>query len=66
MQLVNYFISSIMAHFNRDEDGQTLVEYGLIVALISVVAIAALTLVGTSVKDIFNYIGGILQANSGT
>ena len=31
----------------RDEEGQALAEYGLILGLIAVVAIAALTLMGT-------------------
>jgi pilus assembly protein Flp/PilA len=31
----------------EDEDGQALAEYGLILGLIAVVAIAALTLMGT-------------------
>ncbi len=40
----------------RAEEGQALVEYALIVSLIAVVAIAALTLTGTSIKDILNTI----------
>ena len=34
----------------RDEEGQGLVEYALIIALISVVAIVALRLIGTNAK----------------
>jgi len=40
----------------RAEEGQALVEYALIVSLIAVVAIAALTLTGTSITTIFNSI----------
>jgi pilus assembly protein Flp/PilA len=40
----------------RAEEGQALIEYALIVSLISVIAIAALTLTGTSVKSMFNFI----------
>ena len=61
MQLVNYILSSIFSRVNSDEEGQTLVEYGLIVALISIVSIAALTLVGTSVRDIFQLVAGVLD-----
>jgi pilus assembly protein Flp/PilA len=38
------------------EEGQALVEYGLILALIAVVCIGALTLLGTNVNAILNYI----------
>ncbi|MGN6431745.1 MAG: Flp family type IVb pilin [Gaiellaceae bacterium] len=41
----------------RAEEGQALIEYALIVSLISVVAIAALTLTGTSVSNLFDFIG---------
>ena len=34
----------------KDEEGQALAEYGLILGLIAVVAIAALTLLGTAVS----------------
>lgn len=36
-----------------EEDGQTLVEYGLLVALIGLVVIAILTLLGTKVRNLF-------------
>jgi pilus assembly protein Flp/PilA len=42
--------------FLADESGATLVEYGLIAALISVVAIAALTNVGAKIKATFETI----------
>lgn len=38
------------------EEGQALIEYALIVSLISVIAIAALTLTGKSVRDMLNVI----------
>ena len=36
-----------------DEDGQTLIEYGLLTALISVVAIAILTVLGRKTRDVY-------------
>jgi len=36
--------------------GATAVEYGLIVALIAVVIIAAVVLLGTNLRDVFQYI----------
>ena len=48
----------------RDEEGQALVEYALILALIAVFAIGALQALGTSVSDSLNYIasqiGGVV------
>jgi len=38
------------------EEGATMVEYGLMVALIAVVCLAAVTLLGTNVSAIFNQI----------
>ncbi len=37
-----------------DESGATAIEYGLIAALISVAAIAAITNVGNNLRTIFN------------
>ena len=41
---------------HRNEAGATMVEYGLMVALIAVVCLAAVTLLGTNVNAIFNQI----------
>jgi len=38
----------------RDEEGASMVEYGLLVALIAVVAVAAVTLLGTNVSTKLN------------
>jgi pilus assembly protein Flp/PilA len=40
------------------EEGATMVEYGLMVALIAVVCIAAVTLLGTSIQTVFTNIAG--------
>lgn len=37
----------------KDEDGQGMVEYGLILGLIAVAAIAAIVLLGPKIKDMF-------------
>jgi pilus assembly protein Flp/PilA len=55
-------IKSYLRSMREDEEGQALVEYSLIVALISVVAITALTLIGTSVNDLLTAVGNILSA----
>jgi Flp pilus assembly pilin Flp len=48
--------------FARDEEAQDLIEYALLVGLVSLVAVAALTLTGTSVNDIFTAIHTKLAA----
>ena len=45
-----------MRSFVRDDEGQDLIEYALLVGLVSLVAVAALTLTGTKVNDIFTAI----------
>jgi pilus assembly protein Flp/PilA len=44
----------------RRDDGATMVEYGLMVALIAVVALLAITALGGSVRDIFQGIADAL------
>ena len=41
----------------RDEEGQGLAEYALILALIAIVAIAALVFLGTQISGILSTIG---------
>jgi pilus assembly protein Flp/PilA len=41
------------SRMNRNETGATAVEYGIMVALIAVVIIAAVTLLGGQMKDTF-------------
>ena len=40
----------------RDEEGQDLLEYALLVALIALVAVGAITLAGSNVNTIFGNI----------
>jgi len=44
----------------NNEDGATAIEYGLIAALIAVAAIAAMSLVGTSLTNIFTTVSSDL------
>ena len=48
-----HFIQSLIS---RDERGQGLAEYALILALIAVVVIAAVTLLGTNINSILSTI----------
>jgi len=45
-----------MTRFYRDEEGVTAIEYGLIAALIAVVIITAVTLIGTNLDKVFDYV----------
>jgi len=54
-----------MKNFWQDENGQGMVEYGLIIALIAVVAIVAVKAVGDKVSGIFSKVGDEL-GTSGT
>ena len=49
-------LAQIVGAFWRDEDGQDLLEYALLVALIALVAVGAVQLAGGKVKDIFTAI----------
>lgn len=42
----------------RDEEGATMVEYGLLVALIAMVALAAITILGQNLSSLFNTVAG--------
>jgi pilus assembly protein Flp/PilA len=46
-------ILSAVARFVRRDDGQDLLEYGLLVVLIAIVALAAVTTVGTTINSVF-------------
>jgi len=44
----------------RDEEGQALVEYALILGLVAIVAIGALTLLGTNVATVLSTIANAI------
>ncbi|WP_440151166.1 Flp family type IVb pilin [Arthrobacter sp. SAFR-179] len=45
--------TNLMIRLRREEKGATAVEYGIMVALIAVVIIAAVTLLGGTLDDLF-------------
>ena len=54
MALIQQFLASL---FGRDEEGQGLAEYALILALIAIVAIIALIFLGSQVSGILSTVG---------
>lgn len=44
----------MLMNWLRDEEGQAMVEYGLIIALIAIVVIAALLILGPRIANLFN------------
>ena len=51
------FIKALIDSFRRDEEGQGLAEYALILALIAIVAIIALIFLGNQVSTILSTVG---------
>ena len=53
--LVNFYNS-----IRRNDEGQDLLEYALLVALIAIICVGAVTLAGLQVQTIFNTIAGAI------
>jgi Flp pilus assembly pilin Flp len=43
----------VASKFRRSEDGQDLLEYGLLMALIAIFAIGAVSIVGQTITNVF-------------
>jgi pilus assembly protein Flp/PilA len=55
---------ALINNFLHDESGPTMVEYGLLVALIALVVGAAAQVVGTNLSTIFSKVGVYLSNTS--
>jgi len=53
-------VTAFQSRFIKEEEGASMVEYGLLVALIAVVAILAVTAVGSAVSDNFDSVATAL------
>ena len=51
--------------FLKDESGATMIEYGLVAALVSVAAIIALQILGGQLQVIFNTVSSYLSSAAG-
>lgn len=54
-------VVKMLLRWFKDEEGQGMVEYGLIIALIAIVVIVALAALGPKVRDIFNKVNDELD-----
>jgi pilus assembly protein Flp/PilA len=55
------YINNLIDKLRSDEDGASMVEYGLLVALIALVAIAGVTALGTKLSKLFSDIADLLS-----
>ena len=55
-------LTRIVWSFWRDEEGQDLLEYALLVALIALVSVLAVTAAGVKVQEIFTAIAAAIPA----
>ncbi len=54
-------MKNLVNRFVREEEGQDLIEYSLLAALIAVACIATMTALAGDINNIFTFIGGKLQ-----
>ncbi len=63
--MLQFFVtlqSLVTDRVERDDEGATLVEYGLIIGLIVAIAIIAMRALGVAVNDLFADIATIVEA----
>ena len=58
-------MKALFTRFGREEAGQDLIEYALLAGFISLVAVAAITAVGTGLKGVYNNINTQVNAIPG-
>jgi Flp pilus assembly pilin Flp len=54
------YLTELIASIRRHEEGQTMAEYGVILAVITVAIIAALVLLATGILDNINNVVSVL------
>ena len=57
----NAIIRKLLSILWRDDSGQDLAEYALLLALIAIVAISSLIVIGGGISDIFTGVGNELE-----
>ncbi len=51
-------LCNTLRNLRRDEEGATMVEYGLLVALIAMVAFAGISLLGVNLQSLYTTVAG--------
>jgi len=59
-------MTQLLKAFAKDQSGATAIEYGLIVALIAVVVVAAVTTLGQKLDTAFTKAGDAMTTAAGT
>lgn len=54
----------LVRQFMRDEDGQDVVEYGLLIATIAIVVLVGISIFGKNIQDWFSILAGRITTNS--
>jgi pilus assembly protein Flp/PilA len=53
LEMIQVYVLQLLNRFRKDEEGATMVEYGIMVGLIACVCIAAVIALGAQVNAIF-------------
>ena len=60
--MIETFISTLLARFpSEDEEGQTLVEYGLLLGLLAIVMLMSLFYLGPVISEVLQNVGTTLN-----
>ena len=57
-------MKALLVRFVRDEEGQDLVEYAMLLAFIALIAIAGVQFLGSTVNSFFSNVGNALVSGS--
>ncbi len=60
MQYAIALVNELLSRLPRDDEGQALVEYGLILFVIAIVCLTALKLIGTNLNTVLGQIAAAL------
>ena len=51
--MTSLFCTRVLRRFRRDDSGQDLIEYALLIGLVALVAVSAVSQVGTTILNVF-------------